>query len=188
MSAAEIYDHIPTTPPTPTADALATAYRLHGIARAGIAASDTVMAIDMHKGGYRELFEVINVMAGDVIDGIEQGQRETPATPAPVKQTSNIGAPCASDGAAALYDRWSKHNAAWRAFANALDPKAEPPELDYLGDVVEQLAQQIAHSTPTTNADAAAMLRWVVDDCDGSLLSPEYATAQMAVAKYLDTA
>jgi hypothetical protein len=50
---------------------------------------------------------------------------------------------------------------------------------------VEALAQQIAGCTPRTDADAAAMLQWVIEDCDGALLSPEYAKAQKAVADYL---
>lgn len=51
---------------------LARVARIKGLAKIGLAASDTMMNVDLHDCGYAELFEVICVISNELIDEIEK--------------------------------------------------------------------------------------------------------------------
>jgi hypothetical protein len=57
--------------------ALDAASRIRGLARCGIAASDTTMNIDLLKdGGMTEIFEVIATLAGELYSHLDEVQRQ----------------------------------------------------------------------------------------------------------------
>lgn len=52
-------------------DAEGSCYAILNLARMGIAAGDTTMAIDPKKGGFDTLFEMIAALAADAIEHLE---------------------------------------------------------------------------------------------------------------------
>ncbi|TKA84087.1 hypothetical protein [Sulfitobacter sp. 15WGC] len=65
------------------------------------------------------------------------------------------------------------------------DQAAEPAELSELDQNIEWYAERISCFEPKSDADAAAMLEWCVEDCAGELLCEQYPRAQKAVIEYL---
>lgn len=53
-------------------DAMALAYRLHGLCKVGAAASDTTLAIDLHKGGWTDMFEAMAHICDEMLEKMEQ--------------------------------------------------------------------------------------------------------------------
>lgn len=57
-------------------DAEGIAYRLHGLCRVGAAASDSLMNIDLSKGGYIDLFETMAGLCDQLVDAISQAEKD----------------------------------------------------------------------------------------------------------------
>lgn len=57
-------------------DAVSVAYRLHGLCKVGAAASDSCLHIDLHKGGWTDMFEAMAHLCDDLIDKLEQERAE----------------------------------------------------------------------------------------------------------------
>lgn len=52
------------------------AYRLHGLCKVGAAASDTVLNIDLQKGGYTDLFETMAGLCDELIEAMNAETKE----------------------------------------------------------------------------------------------------------------
>tara|TARA_R110000751_G_scaffold233328_1_gene334196 strand:+ start:20523 stop:21044 length:522 start_codon:yes stop_codon:yes gene_type:complete len=119
-----------------------------------------------------------NNMAGDLITALEQ-----------LEETANrrMRDNSHADGAAKLFGQWQNAQTGRDAVLKALGPKHldDPQELEAIDELIGRLGEQIACSTPQSDADAAAMLQWCVEDCAGACFDPDYATAQRAVIAYL---
>ena len=90
-------------------------------------------------------------------------------------------------GAVQLLDKWKAARRSRSALMQELPDEqgAEPAELSELDENIEWLAERISCFEPKSDADAAAMLEWCVEDCAGELLCEQYPRAQKAVIKYL---
>ncbi|MFG6543813.1 hypothetical protein ACGYLM_07375 [Sulfitobacter sp. 1A10445] len=90
-------------------------------------------------------------------------------------------------GAMQLLDKWKAAKRTRDALMQALPtkPAAEPAELAELDQNIEWYAERISCFEPKSDADAAAMLEWCVEDCAGELLCEQYPRAQKAVIEYL---
>ncbi|MFG6625016.1 hypothetical protein [Sulfitobacter sp. 1A12056] len=90
-------------------------------------------------------------------------------------------------GAVQLLDKWKAAKHTRDALMQKLpDGEAgEPAELAELDQNIEWLAERISCFEPKSDADAAAMLEWCVEDCAGELLCEQYPRAQKAVIRYL---
>ncbi|MEQ5828482.1 hypothetical protein J3456_14045 [Sulfitobacter sp. NFXS29] len=90
-------------------------------------------------------------------------------------------------GAVQLLDKWKAAKRTRDALIQAQSTKqvSEPAELAELDQNIEWYAERISCFEPKTDADAAAMLEWCVEDCAGELLCEQYPRAQKAVIKYL---
>lgn len=53
-------------------DAVSVAYRLHGLCKVGAAASDSTLSIDLHRGGWTDMFEAMAHLCDGLIDRLEQ--------------------------------------------------------------------------------------------------------------------
>ncbi|KEJ96863.1 hypothetical protein SAMN05444149_1045 [Pseudosulfitobacter pseudonitzschiae] len=92
-----------------------------------------------------------------------------------------------ADGAAKLFGQWKAARTGRDAVLKAFVPKhsGEPEELVVIDELIGRLGEQIACSTPQSDADAAAMLQWCVEDCAGECFDPDYSKALRAVLAYL---
>ena len=122
--------------------------------------------------------KLANNMAGDLISTLElvelRGKR-------PEQDASQ------RTGAVQLLDKWNAARRSRSALMQELTDQqgAEPAELSELDESIEWLAERISCSEPKSDADAAAMLEWCVEDCAGELLCEQYPRAQKAVIEYL---
>ncbi|UWR37697.1 hypothetical protein [Sulfitobacter sp. W074] len=117
-------------------------------------------------------------MAGDLISTLEQIElrRERPAQDAKAR-TDAVG----------LLDQWKAARRSRDTLMQSIpsEQKAEPAELGALDVAIERLAEQVSNYQPKSDADAAAMLEWCVEDCAGELLCEQYPRAQKTVIEYL---
>ncbi|MFG6589999.1 hypothetical protein [Sulfitobacter sp. 1A12157] len=122
--------------------------------------------------------KLANNMAGDLISTLElvelRGKR-------PEHDASQ------RTGAVELLDKWKAAKRTRDALMQALptEQTAEPAEMAELDQNIEWYAERISCFEPKSDADAAAMLEWCVEDCAGELLCEQYPRAQKAVIKYL---
>jgi len=122
--------------------------------------------------------KLANNMVGDLISTLElvelRGER-------PERDASQ------RTGAVQLLDKWKAAKRTRDALAQALptEQAVEPVELAELDQNIEWLAERISCFEPRSDADAAAMLEWCVEDCAGELLCDQYPRAQKAVVAYL---
>ncbi|MBM2295092.1 hypothetical protein JQX09_24560 [Sulfitobacter pseudonitzschiae] len=117
-------------------------------------------------------------MADDLITALER-----------LEETANRGMRDNShaDGAAKLFGQWQNAHTGRDAVLKALGPKHldDPEQLVPIDELIGRLGEQIASSAPQSDADAAAMLQWCVEDCAGECFDPDYPKAQLAVIAYL---
>ncbi len=93
--------------------------------------------------------------------------------------------PMAAKGSAQdLYSRWKAIREATKALA-ARTTVEGAPEVEAMNAEDERLSQLIAACQPQSDADAAAMLQWTVEDTKLQIISPEYEKAILAVSHYL---
>ena len=140
--------------------------RIYGCARIGAAASDTVLPLDLHKGGYQEAFEAIASIAdsvmGDLMDASETGD------------------------VSRMFQKWKAERAALMAYAAENDDCDSDAQYNARWADKEALGDKIANAKPTCSADAAAMLEWAMIDSDnGGISYPSYQVAYGAVAAFL---
>ncbi len=155
-------------PQTQATDSLfARAARIYGCARMGMAASDTVLNIDLEKGGYQETFEAIAATADTLMSDLME-----------VEGTEFI---------AEKFERWKSEKARLKGkAATEGDDFIDSPEYDAKWSALETLGDEIALASPRSFADAAAMLDWSVLDSDnGSIMHPNYQQVQTSVAEFL---
>lgn len=77
--------------PDATPSVYGEAIRILGLARIGVASTDTTANIDLTEGGYSELFEMIGRVAYDMLDQIQE--LETQAKAAGASPAPNNAAP-----------------------------------------------------------------------------------------------
>lgn len=68
--------------PDATPSVYGEAIRILGLARIGVASTDTAANIDLTEAGYSELFEMIGRVAHDMLDRIEELERQAKAVSA----------------------------------------------------------------------------------------------------------
>ncbi|WP_373487871.1 hypothetical protein [Blastomonas sp.] len=151
------------------------AARITGLARVGIAATDSVLNINLDASGYRETLETIAIMADDLFHDLSARS-----------YAASVNAAIERDSPSKLFAEWQALDREWRAASKAMPAdQDEPKPVIDLGNRVEAQSKRIAQSKPTTTADCAALLEWVLEDSDGALLSPMYAVAQRNVIAFL---
>ena len=153
---------------------LAKAYRANNILiTCGLSLESDTGSFEAHAPSIADTLKSATDIVGEIIDGLD--------TLVPAKRPS-----CEPHGPAMLYDQWKALRASQRAIAaNYFGSPDNPPELDQLVSQCEALSQQIARCVPKTDADAAAMLEWCIQDSNGAILSDLYPQAQRAVIDYL---
>lgn len=122
--------------------------------------------------------KLANNMAGDLISTLELVELRGERPEEDANQRT---------GAVQLLDKWKGARRSRDALMQSLptEQKAEPAELGELDQNIEWLAERISCFEPKSDADAAAMLEWCVEDCAGELLCEQYPRAQKTVIEYL---
>lgn len=158
---------------------ISSAYHLSSVLRVCIRSLESDTAIQPCDGeATAHTVKLANDMVSDLIIALEH-----------LEETANrrMRDDSHADGAAKLFGKWQNAHTGRDAVLKALGPKHldDPEQLVPIDELIGRLGEQIASSTPQSDADAAAMLQWCVEDCAGECFDPDYPKAQLAVIAYL---
>lgn len=151
---------------------------LFGLAKMGVAASDTAMNMDLHRSGFQQTFETMARLAHDLfldLDGLEDRDETQPPISA-LEEATKSEVPEEAKGQAAstpILELFRQHQAiigAAQTYQTTATGKAEDEELELLFyQHSSKIEEEMMAQPSTCAADFAA--KAIVDSCKGGLLS-----------------